>query len=594
MAQVLDEMVVRLVGDSSSYNQMLDKATNNSQKAAAQISAAGGKISPSFEQAKKSVDLVTRFGGVPGEAIGSIMQMTEGIGLAGKGVGALTTAFGAVKGAIAATGIGLLVVGIAGVVSWISNLSTESGKAKKAAQDAFGSMLDGSKNARQALADVRINTLTEGFKEAAAAANPGFWGRAWNFITGRSAQQNVSRAIDTTIERARAAQAQMRQMLADPRMQQMQRQVATERAVAGASDQAATMQQEVARLGMAEDASKRYALAQQLAANANISVAEASRVLAPQLAQMERAQRQISAQNVANNARNLEQQVARLGMASDASERYSMAQEHATRSGISMEEALRELGPSLERVRVAQGRMAAQESVDIAKGLEQQVARLGMSEDAANRYALAQQFAARTGVSMEQALNTIGPQLDRIRVAQEQIAAQKVWEETRTPQEQFQKRLEELNTLLDNGRISWQTYSRAVGKAEKDTLGAAGATEKFNAASAGSAEAVSRVNDYLAKNSRVQDRIRGMRTAPGQGGSPAGATTPSAATLSPVLGQAMSEGGAAPGQPTPSASPAAAMAQGGNIRTNELLTMIEGHLNEIKRRPQNTLAPAGL
>lgn len=42
-----------------------------------------------------------------------------------------------------------------------------------------------------------------------------------------------------------------------------------------------------------------------------------------------------------------------------------------------------------------------------------------------------------------------------------------VFEATRTPQEQFQSRMQELNKLVEQGAIDWQTYGRAVDQAQK-------------------------------------------------------------------------------------------------------------------------------
>jgi len=55
-------------------------------------------------------------------------------------------------------------------------------------------------------------------------------------------------------------------------------------------------------------------------------------------------------------------------------------------------------------------------------------------------------------------------QVDEIDREMERLisAGQRVYEQTRTPAEQLSIRIQELNTLLDAGVITWDTYSRAI------------------------------------------------------------------------------------------------------------------------------------
>lgn len=55
---------------------------------------------------------------------------------------------------------------------------------------------------------------------------------------------------------------------------------------------------------------------------------------------------------------------------------------------------------------------------------------------------------------------------------------EQIWEETRTPLERFNQRMERLNQLLEQGAIDWETYQRAVKKAQEDMERADEETEK--------------------------------------------------------------------------------------------------------------------
>lgn len=57
--------------------------------------------------------------------------------------------------------------------------------------------------------------------------------------------------------------------------------------------------------------------------------------------------------------------------------------------------------------------------------------------------------------------------------------ARRVYDETRTPQERYQQRLEQLNGLLQRGAIDQQTYGRAAAEARQKLADQSGATERL-------------------------------------------------------------------------------------------------------------------
>jgi hypothetical protein len=121
--------------------------------------------------------------------------------------------------------------------------------------------------------------------------------------------------------------------------------------------------------------------------------------------------------------------------------------------------------------------MAARDSAEaweafnqmLIKQEQERVARHKAMTDAITKQ---EEFAAE---DMQGAWEAVNEQQEKLGREIEQI-----WEETRTPLERFNQRMERLNELLQQGAIDWETYERAVKKAQ-DELEAA--DEKANKAS---------------------------------------------------------------------------------------------------------------
>lgn len=117
---------------------------------------------------------------------------------------------------------------------------------------------------------------------------------------------------------------------------------------------------------------------------------------------------------------------------------------------------------------------AAAAQAKVVATLKEQVATYGLSERQITLYKLAQEGASKA--TMEQAkalvdqLNAMDATKDRIEQAAENMerlkqAGESVFEATRTPLEQYEARVAELNTLVNAGVIAWETYGRAVDQA---------------------------------------------------------------------------------------------------------------------------------
>jgi TP901 family phage tail tape measure protein len=96
-----------------------------------------------------------------------------------------------------------------------------------------------------------------------------------------------------------------------------------------------------------------------------------------------------------------------------------------------------------------------------------------------------------------------------------------IWEETRTPAEQQQMQIMELNKLYQQGALDVDTYGRAMDAVTKSTEQAAVATDRLATSvtntSSGSLEALSRISAYRELMSGGMERVAGMLPTPKEG-----------------------------------------------------------------------------
>ncbi len=231
------------------------------------------------------------------------------------------------------------------------------------------------------------------------------------------------------------------------------------------------------------------------------SEARAATILAPAIGNFTRLQ-EIKATQGATEAtrqqgREIDKLVVSLYQGASAAERYGMAQELAKKMGDKagdIEKAKQLIGLQLEYHRLGQLVKGNVEIGKQANELEDQAARVGMLTDAAHRFTMVQKFARENNLSWAESSRILAFELNRVKEAQGTIAAQKMWEEVMRPQEKYEKRMEEINDLWRNGKISAEIYGRAAEKAFGEMNGKA---EKLTGTLYNSAEGMSHIYDYL-------------------------------------------------------------------------------------------------
>jgi hypothetical protein len=260
---------------------------------------AANKLNLFGNVSQRQVAKFERIGFIRGAAQSAVSSMVslaaQGTFTAGEVAGGISSVLSTVPNVYAQAGAAAL--GVLGAAIDVLNARQEA--INQHANKAWGSFVSGARSAAQAVADVRIDSLTQGLTQLRggmqlvsnlgefAQQAGGFGGLAGLGGLG-SVESFREGGINRIVADAQAAQDLVRQAAADPRMRNLQRQIATERAVGGVQDTAqtagfqaaqASLQMEMLQSGRtmeeATAAAQGLAAAQALAAQTGITVAQA-------------------------------------------------------------------------------------------------------------------------------------------------------------------------------------------------------------------------------------------------------------------------------------------------------------------------------
>lgn len=410
---------------------------------------------------------------------GVVAKPSEAIGQVGAVAGNVMGPLGPIAGSIVST-----LTGVFGTL--FDALTRESRIAAERAGAALASIATGARNAGQAIAGVRVDSLTADLqsimRSAAAAANP----QQNSFDGGARDAVAMQRGLETMEARAANATAAAQRVAADPQIQAQVGRVAELRvrqssreAAQGAREGA---QQERAAAGLAAagldagrtaDALERQAMAQRLAREASISLEEAQQRLAGSMVDL------------------------------------AKAQEERRQA-----EASRQVG---ESIRAGQEELELTERrFEVIRNLEPFVADMSREEDELARM---RQRGAGAEVVAQRAR-----QIETLRANREQEqrlqAGRQLTEQTRNPLETFQREGARLEELRDNGAISDEVFQRGMERAFEQAERSVGDTPVGQAAmtegSVAAASAIARANrqqerdDPMARTNRVLDELNAM------------------------------------------------------------------------------------
>lgn len=201
----------------------------------------------------------------------------------------------------------------------------------------------------------------------------------------------------------------------------------------------------------------------------------------------------VAMQKVARDLVELEKRLSEnidtVGMSSQEMEIYKLKMAGATEEQLKFARSMAEVVKHNEEMH-----KLSEDVKSLTTSLQEQVATWGMSSHEADVYKL-----SLRGASEEQ--------LKSARAAAQQLTQ---WEENKKmmekgaevakqfapPQERLADKTDELGKMLQHGAISFETYKNAVAHARKEIQGAKTDTEKFDAATSNSAEAMARVSAF--------------------------------------------------------------------------------------------------
>lgn len=452
----LERMVVRVTGDTSGLQKAYAQAGKESKDLAAKVGGVAGKglkmpvpDTGSLDKAGQAMDAVhlksrglymgmsqlSRVTGIPPEVSHSAMVLSRAL----PALGGYAAPILGVVAPLAAVGVG--------VHMWYQ----EWNKAREAANNAFQQVGTGARTAQQAISDMRVSLLTEGFKQLMDIANPSLRqyvqtglqqayrpstirGLFDHMMGNRTPQEIAASMSDPVAEGTRRIEANinratrmMVEMNNNPALRRVQGNLVTEIIGQQAKDQAATMEDQANAAGATGLALNQYLQAARLARAQNadgIVTAEGLAAAYDRLAeafsrQTAAARSQALTDFRTGPLRNAQNQAQAAGLGADAAQRLGFAQQFAAQNFMSVNKALRLLNPQLMQMAELQDR-AAHRTFDATqvRQLEEEADRAGLSENASRRLGLAQQYAFDRGISLGEALDRLTGSLGRMQDAQ--------------------------------------------------------------------------------------------------------------------------------------------------------------------------------
>ena len=393
----IERLVVRLVGESSDLDATYAAAvasTKDVGKSLQDAGAAGGKglgeakgaldgLAMSGEKTRKSLMLMSSWGGIPPEGVAMVTKLHYAFEITKGGVTGVIGSLGLLKGALAASGIGLAVLAIGAVINALSSMSKKAQEAAEASKSAFASVADGSRSIEQAMDDSRIRTMTEGLNELIDAANPGVWASIKAGVRGWFGEVNlVAEAQDRLRQRLTANAEAQRQQAADP-VYRLQLQEAQQARVTGqVRDQTRALQDQAATSTMAEREGRRYATVQAYIRDTSVTAAQAVR----------RFQAQFNLQRQAEVTADLGRLRMQLAELNDEADRAVLGDVEGRIAGMaqsllranptvgSLANAMRLLGQTADGTQEAMTRLRANQ---FARSMREQIETFGMSAERA-------------------------------------------------------------------------------------------------------------------------------------------------------------------------------------------------------------------
>ena len=542
----LERIVVRYVGDATQYMRTNDEMIRSAvasgkamEGAMAPATHAAAGMHMQMRQTAHSIHILATVTGLH-EISGPALMGAHAYHILHGVVERTVESMGALKATVMFTGVGAAIAGIAVLVNWWEHATEVQNKAAAATVKAMDALIAGSKSVKEALADVGVEAFAEKFKESfnQFATGGSTWDRikesfraAWRFgsvpvtagqqaraveMMGEMRLEDLQHNMETALRIQEMSEQLFERMTQNPVVQRALERTGFGQAGRRVEAEMDKIEERINRFRLGEAGAGRESLLERfIRGTPGMTRERAEELLGPALRDLEHMQIRGSLTDIDLQIRALNEEAAAVGLSANEHRRRAIALDYAHRFNITLQEAEERLAVRLDRASAAMERRAKAEAAlavranlaknlndasealkGVERSLESQVAVLGMTADQARVYGGALEYARRVGISVTEAFDRMGSTFERQRELLDRLAAARIFEETRSPVERFAVRIDELDGLLARGRISMDTYARAVAGAEKSLLGAGAASGAFQHAAAGSVEAIGRITAY--------------------------------------------------------------------------------------------------
>ena len=561
MAVEVEKLIVRLVGDSTQYQQTLKTAEAATKTSAKQIETAStnmGGLTDKGGQAARTLQRLAPAFDVRA-IISSSQSAEQALGAVGHMGSSVAMSFGPI-GMAASVGIGLAIA----AVTLLSKLMKDD--LQERANKAFESVIDGSKRASQAIAEIKVEILNEGLQETANLVrrlnDPG--NMAGLMLGVEGAARVIAESVAEAVQQAERAQDLVRQLAADPNMQRLRIQAIGARAEVNLEAITAELELRRDNVGLTQEQIRLEEIRRDLqAANLPTAGVDAARAMLDWTNAMETAHQALTeVNNELNNFGMTAVQVQAAALEAAGAFEEAVELLLAENRLVALQTATQEWSDALEEASsiISGARTPAEQYADTIANIMRLVdAGAGELGDFANaidaaRVAFEQADPATQAWrrQVEEGMNVIRGLQSPVEIAANQIAA--------------------LGAAYEAGEIELEDYTDALERMQSRLIPANNQLQRTNellqatpAAAARSAEALSRIAAY-------SDRLGGRRAI---GGANQAATA--------VAGGGLQ----ARGQPVAAVDPA-------QQRVIDLLTLSLNQLQTIATRPQIEVQGAGL
>jgi hypothetical protein len=506
----------------------LDRLKKKFGQAGGEATEHFSKTQMSLRDTRHALHLMAATEFIPHQGVQQLMMAVYAFHLLEKSVHGLIASLLTLRGAMMATGIGVIIVLIGTLLHLLNSVKEEWDKVQQSATEAFKEWLSGTKSMKDALEDVNTKEMNRGLEEIAKnvmTLNEVSSGVTWEhfgllLMTGpagwarglkthfKGMSETVGDWVSDLEEKAKRAERALAQLMTLPQIEFNKLKNDFKTVHKMNEDRMHDAQMEARMIGMTAAEKKIFRQVDEAMNKTGLTERQIREEMKESIWAQHDAQVKLNLaqaksqdeQRVAglyDQADALQDQADRMAKSDDEAARMAIVQKYARDRVIPLSQAFRELSGVLEVMETAQqdiaDTMLEKKMREWGEATAEAITKVAVSADEAELLAVAFQHQKQHGGDVVEIMNKLR---DSFQAMKDTQAIAKIFEDTMTPFEKFQKRMTELNRLFDNGKKFPELYARGVREAEKALAGAANAGERFQAAGFFSAEAQTRLEEF--------------------------------------------------------------------------------------------------